>query len=213
MRIDIFSDNVCPWCRIGKQNLMEALHLWASPEPVTIRWRSFQLDPSIPAEGRPFRESLEKKFGGAEQMDQIIGHVCKAGEACGTAFAFEKIQVEPNTFLSHQLLKLVPPEKQTEVADALFRANFEEGRNIGDLDVLAAIADEAGLDGAALRKRLAAGEGADGVKEDLEFAQRAGIRSVPYFIFDDKYGLSGAHPVQSFLQAFARLQDEGSSKA
>lgn len=208
VRIDLFSDNVCPWCRIGKQNLMEALRQWEGDEPVTVVWRAFQLDPSVPAEGRPFKESLEAKFGGGDQVEQIFGQVCKVGEACGLNFDFGNIPVEPNTLLSHQLLKLVPQEKQTEVADALMRANFEEGRNIGEIGVLAEIAGEVGLDGEACRKRLENGEGRGEVEEDLEFAQRAGIRSVPFFIFDNKYSLSGAHPVQSFLQAFNRLQEE-----
>jgi predicted DsbA family dithiol-disulfide isomerase len=208
MKIDIFSDNVCPWCRIGKQNLMEALQLWEAQEPVTIRWRSFQLDPEVPEGGRPFKEALEAKFGGSDQVDQIFGQVCKVGEACGAEFHFDRIETEPNTLLSHRLLKLVPPDRQTEIADALFRAHFQEGRNIGELEVLVAIAGEAGLQADEYRQRLENGEGAGEVEEDLEFARRAGIRSVPYFIFDDKYGLSGAHPVQSFLQAFARLQDE-----
>lgn len=208
MKIDIFSDNVCPWCRIGKQNLMEALRQWEGGEPVDIRWRAFQLDPTVPLEGRPFKESLEQKFGGSGQVEQIFGHVCKVGETCGAAFDFDKIKIEPNTMLSHRLLKLVPQEKQTDMADAMFRAHFEEGRNIGDIAVLEEIAGQAGLDGALYRKRLESGEGQAEVQEDLEFGRRAGINSVPYFVFNDKYGMSGAQPVQSFLQAFQRLQEE-----
>lgn len=206
MKIDIFSDNVCPWCRIGKQNLMEALRQWEGTEPVTIRWRAFQLDPSVPVEGRPFQESFRTKFGGDERMQEIFGHVCKVGEACGTDFDFGRIETEPNTILSHQLLKLVPADRQTDVADALLKAYFQEGRNIGDIGVLTEIATEAGLDGGAFRKRLENGEGLAEVEEDLEFARRAGISGVPYFIFNDKYGLSGAQPVQAFLEAFARIQ-------
>jgi predicted DsbA family dithiol-disulfide isomerase len=206
VKIDIFSDNVCPWCRIGKQNLMEALRQWEGSEQVTIHWRAFQLDPSVPAVGRPFREALEKKFGGSEQLEQIFGHVCKVGEACGAAFDFENIKIEPNTVLSHRLIKIVPREKQTEVADRLLRAHFEEGRNIGVIEVLEEIAAEAGLDGAQYRKRLEKGEGLTEVEEDLEFARRAGISGVPYFVFNDTYGMSGAQPVQAFLEAFGRLQ-------
>lgn len=208
MQIDIFSDNVCPWCRIGKQNLMEALRQWEGGEEAVIRWRAFQLDPTVPEEGRPFKEYLEKKFGGSEQTKQIFGHVCKVGEACGAVFDFDKIRIEPNTVLSHRLLKLVPQEKQTDMADRLLRAHFEEGRNIGDIGVLEELVAEAGLDGVAYRKRLENGEGLAEVQEDLEFGRRAGINSVPYFVFNGKYGMSGAQPVQAFLQAFERLREE-----
>jgi predicted DsbA family dithiol-disulfide isomerase len=205
MKIDIFSDHVCPWCRIGKQNLLAALAQWNGTEEFEIHWRAFQLDPSIPEEGRPFQEAIVKKMGGQERMEQAFTQVCKVGETCGTEFDFAGIKQEPNTFLSHMLVKLVPQEKKTEVAEALFRAHFQEGRFIGDPDVLAEIAGEAGLDGEALRARLAKGEGREEVEADLEFAQRAGIRAVPFFILNDTYGLSGAQPVEAFLDAFGKL--------
>ena len=106
MKIDIFSDTVCPWCRIGKENLFQALKLREQTGTVDIRWRAFQLDPTTPKEGRPFHESLQAKFGGEDRMKEIFGQVCKVGEACGLPFDFDKIDYSPNTLLSHQLIKI-----------------------------------------------------------------------------------------------------------
>jgi len=210
MKIDIFSDNVCPWCRIGKQNLFEALKQWGEKEQVTIHWRAFQLDPTLPEEGKPFQEALKHKFGGnPEQLEQMFGHVCKVGEACGVPFDFGKIDFMPNTLLSHQLIKITPLEDQTRIAEALLQAYFQDGRNIGDLDVLVNIAAENGFDADIIRHRLSNKEGLAEVEEDLEYARRAQITGVPYFIFNDRFAMSGAQPVQSFLQAFERISQDG----
>lgn len=211
MRIDIFHDTVCPWCRIGKKNVMDAVSQWG--EPVEIRWRAFILDPSIPEQGLPFRETMQRKFGGNADLSQLFGQVARAGEAVGVHFDFDKVQMMPNTRLSHRLIALAPEEKKAEIVEAINRAYFEEGRDTGRLDVLLQVASETGLDADSLRGRLERGEAVDQLEEDLAFGRQAGITGVPFFILNGKYALSGAQPDTAFLQAFERVKRESEPQA
>jgi predicted DsbA family dithiol-disulfide isomerase len=211
MRIDIFHDTVCPWCRIGKKNVMDAVSQWG--EPVEIRWRAFILDPSIPEQGLPFRETMQRKFGGNADLSQLFGQVARAGEAVGVHFDFDKVQMMPNTRLSHRLIALAPEEKKAEIVEAINRAYFEEGRDTGRLDVLLQVASETGLDADSLRGRLERGEAVDQLEKDLAFGRQAGITGVPFFILNGKYALTGAQPVAAFLQAFERVKPESGPQA
>ena len=193
MQIDLFSDTVCPWCRIGKRHLELALAEWAG-EPVTVRYRSFFLDPTIPPEGRDFRGHMTAKGGGRVPLEQFFAAPRDRGAAVGLTFNFEAIDQAPNTMLSHRLAYLAPEDKRGEVLDALYAAYFEHGRDIGDVAVLVDVAQSCGLDGAAVREALAGDEGTAEVLADVAFAGQAGISGVPFFIFNDKYAFSGAQP-------------------
>ena len=195
MQIDIFSDTVCPWCRIGKRHLELALADW-SGEPVTIRHRSFFLDPDIPAEGYDFQAHMTAKGGGRMTPEDFFAMPRQRGKAVGLTFNFEDIAKAPNTMLSHRLVYLTPEAERGAMLDAIFAAYFEFGRDIGDPDVLAAIAEEQGQDAAAIRTALAGDAAEAQVLADVDFARQAGISSVPFFIFNDKYALSGAQPVE-----------------
>ncbi len=195
MQIDIFSDTVCPWCRIGKRHLELALADW-SGEPVTIRHRSFFLDPDIPAEGYDFQAHMTAKGGGRMTPEDFFAMPRQRGKAVGLTFNFEDIAKAPNTMLSHRLIYLTPEAERGAMLDAIFAAYFEFGRDIGDPDVLAAIAGEQGQDAAAIRTALAGDAAEAQVLADVDFARQAGISSVPFFIFNDKYALSGAQPVE-----------------
>ncbi|MCL6517146.1 MAG: DsbA family oxidoreductase [Alicyclobacillus sp.] len=199
MRIDIFQDTVCPWCRIGKAHLFEALARWRE-EPVEIRWRAFLLDPDAPDEGRP-ASVLAAKLGGEARMRQMHQRICQLGEACGIDFRFDAVERLPNTRLSHQLIAITPQTLRTRMVDAITRAYFEEGRDIGQLSVLLDLAASLGLDRDETRVRLEAGEGLASVEADLAFAREAGITGVPFFIFNDRLAVSGAQPVEVFVQA------------
>ncbi|WP_127588435.1 DsbA family oxidoreductase [Paenibacillus koleovorans] len=205
MQIQVFSDTVCPWCRIGKQNLFAALEQWG--QPFELQWRAFQLDPTTPKEGLPFRETMTKKFSGRADLPQLFNQVVQAGKASGVRFDFDRVEFMPNTLLSHQLIELMPGESQTAFVDAVFRAYFEEGQDIGRLEVLLQLAAEVGGDPEQLRARVATGEGEKQVQEDLAFARQVGISGVPFFILNNKYALSGAQPVSAFLQAFQQATD------
>jgi predicted DsbA family dithiol-disulfide isomerase len=206
VKIDIFQDTVCPWCRIGKQHLFQALEAWHE-EPVEIYWHAFLLDPTTPEEGRPYSE-LAKKLGGPERMAEMNQRVCQVGEACGLDFQFESVQKIPNTKLSHQLIQITPAGLQTAMNDAVMKAHFEEGRDIGDMEVLLDIAEEVGCNRTEIRDKLLRGEGIQAVNDDLAFAREAGISGVPLFIFNDQYALSGAQPVEVFVQALQQIHAE-----
>jgi predicted DsbA family dithiol-disulfide isomerase len=204
MRIDIFQDTVCPWCRIGKQHLFEAIARWDG-EPIDIHYRAFLLDPTTPMEGRP-ASSLIEKFGSEERVSQAHAHVCQAGEACGLNFDFTRIDKFPNTLLSHQLIQVTPNHLETQMVDAIMQAYFEGGKDIGSIDVLVAVAEQVGLNPEETREKLIRGDGVQAVQSDLQFAEEAGISGVPLFILNHRLAVSGAQPVELFLQAFNHAQ-------
>jgi len=208
MNIDIFSDTVCPWCRIGKRHLELALAEWHG-EPVTVRYRSFFLDPTIPPEGEDFRAHMTAKGGGRMMPEDFFAMPRQRGQAVGLTFNFEAIGKAPNTMLAHRLVYLTPETERGAMLDALYAAYFEFGRDIGDRNVLAAIAGEQGQDAAAVRAALAGDAGEAQVLADVAFARQAGISSVPFFVFNDKYALSGAQPVEVMGRVLAQVAGEG----
>ena len=207
MIIDIFQDNVCPWCRIGKANLFQALRK-REGEPVEIRWRAFMLDPTVPEGGLPYLKTMKNKFGEQFSPEAIFGRVVEAGKASGVHFDFDKVGKMPNTRLSHRLIAIAPGDKKTELVEAVNKAYFEEGRDIGSREELLSIAMETGLDAAGLNDRLEQGEGENEVEEDFATAKRIGISAVPFFIIGRKYALSGAQPPEAFLKVMKRIEEE-----
>ncbi|TRY28258.1 DsbA family oxidoreductase [Brevibacillus sp. LEMMJ03] len=201
MMIEIFQDTICPWCRIGKKHLFDAIRQWDG-EPVTIRYRAYQLNPDTPKAGLPFWETMAAMKGGRDVVQRMVQHAANAGEAAGVPFRFDRVEMWPNTHASHTLIKLAPPERATDLVDAVFRAYFEEGKDIGSLDVLAAIAAEQGMDPEWVRSQLASDAKREEIAEDLAYARELNITGVPFFIIDGKLALSGAHPAENFLKAF-----------
>jgi predicted DsbA family dithiol-disulfide isomerase len=202
MHIDLFSDTVCPWCRIGKRHLELALAEWGreTAEPVTLRYRSFFLDPTLPPEGRDFRAHMTAKGGGRVPLEQFFAAPRERGAAAGLTFNFEAIEKAPNTLLSHRLVALAPEATRGALLDALYAAYFEFGRDVGDLDVLAGLAAAVGLDAAATRAQLAGDAGAAEVLADVAFARQVGISGVPFFIFNERLAFSGAQPPDVILR-------------
>ncbi len=202
MHIDLFSDTVCPWCRIGKRHLELALAEWAreTAEPVTLRYRSFFLDPTIPPEGRDFRGHMTAKGGGRVPLEQFFAAPRERGAAVDLTFNFEAIGKAPNTLLSHRLVYIAPEAKRGALLDALYAAYFEFGRDVGDLDVLVDVAAAAGLDADETRAQLAGDAGTAEVLADIEFARQVGISGVPFFIFNDRLAFSGAQPPEVILR-------------
>ena len=202
MHINLFSDTVCPWCRIGKRQLELALAEWAreTAEPVTLRYRSFFLDPTIPPEGRDFRGHMMAKGGGRVPLEQFFAAPRERGAAVDLTFNFEAIGKAPNTLLSHRLVYIAPEANRGALLDALYAAYFEFGRDVGDLDVLVDVAEAAGLDAAETRAQLAGDAGTAEVLADVEFARQVGISGVPFFIFNDRLAFSGAQPPDVILR-------------
>jgi len=207
MRIDIVADVICPWCFIGKRRLETALAQRPAIAP-DITWRPFQLNPDMPAEGMPREAYLAAKFGGQAHAKRINQAAVDAGTSVGIPFAFEKIQRTPNTLAAHRLVRFAQREgRATELVDRLFAGYFIEGRDIGNSDVLAAIAGESGLDPATARAFLAGTSERAEVLADDAGARRLGINAVPCFIFDGQYAISGAQEPAFFFPVFDLVQN------
>jgi predicted DsbA family dithiol-disulfide isomerase len=200
MRIDVFSDSVCPWCYIGKRHLEQAL-VQADIGPTDIHWRAFQLNPDLPPEGRDRHEYLAAKFGGAEAVRAIQARIQQAGRSAGIEFQFDKIARSPNTLNAHRLIRLAEAQNRAaDMVETLFHGYFVEGCDIGDPDTLAELAHATGVAGD-LRAWLAGDEQRAAVLDDLRAARHLGINGVPFFIMEDRYALSGDQPVAVFIQA------------
>jgi len=212
MIIDVVSDAICPWCYIGKRRLERALRQAAPESEVRIGWRPFQLNPDMPREGMDRKEYLRAKFGeddGGKRYEAVVA----AGREEGIAFAFERIKRTPNTILAHRLIRYSAREnKQEELVEALFRAYFTEGQDIGDAGVLADVAAAAGMDKAKTVAFLAGSEDEDTIRQEDAFARQIGIQGVPCFIIDRQYAVSGAQPPEAFLEVFelAAKEKDGS---
>jgi|SRR6185312_14312575 len=199
MRIDVFSDVVCPWCFVGKRRLEQALDA-AKLADAEVHWHAFQLNPDLPPEGVDRRQYLEAKFGPGA-IERIHARLDEAGKSAGIDFQFDKIQRSPNTLDAHRLLWLAgTQDRQGALKEALLRAYFLEGRDVGDRVVLADIAARAGMDGD-IPAWLASDAGVREVREDLLQAARLQISGVPFFIFEGRLALSGAQPPEVFQQA------------
>lgn len=198
MKIDLYHDTACPWCRIGKQHLQTALAQWDG-EPVTIEYHTFFLNADIPADGYPFRDYMSAKGSGQVPLEQWFAAPRMMGQRAGLTFNFEQIERAPNTLLSHQLIALAPDEKREAVIDAVYAAYFEHGRDIGSIDVLAEIASAHGLDGELTRQQLLAGDKREVVLGDTTQAAQIGISGVPFFIFNQRLAFSGAQPPEVIL--------------
>lgn len=201
MYVDVFQDTVCPWCRVGKKHLDQALAQWDG-EAVEIRHHPFLLQPGMPTEGKNFVEHMTAIKGDAN-IEPMLQSVCDAGSACEVNFNFEKVARIPNTLASHCLIALTPPERQEEVVEAIFHAYFEAGRDIGAVETLLAIAAEQqlGLDRAELSDALNDETFRAKIADEADWARQQGITGVPFFVFNDLYAVSGAQPAEALLTA------------
>ena len=197
MRIEVWADVVCPWCWIGKRRLEKALELLKGELEVEVRWLPFQLNPDLPADGIPRAEYRKAKFGSLERSKQMDARVIQEGKGEGIDFAFERMEIQPNTTLAHRLIALA--EDQDAVVDALFRAHFEQGRKIGDPKVLAEIAAQCGVKGWPHEGEKRARD----VSQLEEEVREMGISGVPTFIFERRNGVSGAYPPETLAQAIS----------
>jgi len=202
MKVTIVSDTICPWCYIGKRRFERALA--ARQEVKTeIEWRPFELNPKMPAEGLDRKAYMREKFGGDERADEIYTAIRVAGERENISFAFDDITRVPNTIASHRLIAWSFPQGcQDEIIEALFRAYFLEGKDIGEINVLVEASGAAGLKESEARDYLASKQGTEETKAEAWEAKRLGISGVPCFVFDGKYAVSGAQDPEVFLQVF-----------
>jgi len=194
--IEIASDVVCPWCYIGKRRLEKALASLAGEVEARIEWLPFQLNPGMPEAGMARADYRRQKFGSLEKGRALDARVAQEGAGEGIDFAFERMQRTPNTAAAHRLIDLAQRQgKGDEVVDALFKAYFEEAKDIGDEAVLRSIAERTGVTGrpdAAIAEAVTAKE---------ERVRDLGISGVPTFIFGRESGLSGAYPPELLAKA------------
>ena len=206
MRIDIWSDVVCPWCWIGKHRLRAALaQAGAAGRDAEIRWHAFQLDPEAGDVPVPLREAYARKFGGIERTEQILRQTQDTGRAEVLPFDFDRGQVRVGTFKAHRLLWLAAREGDADaVGEALFRAHFAEGRNLAELQTLVDAGAAGGLPESRVRALFAGDEGSAEVRAQIAQARQLGIQAVPSFVIDGRVLVQGAQPPEAFLQAFAQ---------
>jgi predicted DsbA family dithiol-disulfide isomerase len=205
LTIDIVSDVVCPWCYLGEKRL-EAV-LADEPRPVAVRWRPYQLDPTIPEGGLDRAEYMAKKFGKSGRLQAVHDNLVRLGAEVGLPFAFDKIKRAPNTLDAHRVIRWASSAGvQGKVVDRLFKAYFVEGRDIGDRGVLIDIAGECGLDPKLVEELLAEGADVDVVREEIAQAQAIGVSGVPFFIFAGRLGVPGAQEPSVLRRAMAQAR-------
>ena len=208
VKLDILSDPICPWCYIGKAQLDRALEQ-RPDHPFEVEWHPFQLNPDMPTDGMDRRAYLEAKFGGKEGALEAYKPVVEHAAKAGLEIEFDKIETVPNTLDAHRLIHWAGIEgKQTPVVSALFRAYFKEGRDIGAAEVLADIADSAGLDAAAILKLLNSDADAQAIAERDRHSREMGVSSVPTFIVASQHAVPGAQPPELWLKVIDEIMEQ-----
>lgn len=213
MNVQVVSDVVCPWCRIGKKNLRAAADRYTQEtgESVNITFLPFLLDPIKPEEeGESFRDRFVKRKGlSEEQMQQMFQRVTEVGAGFGLHFDFDKVAVAVNTVPAHELMELAPAEKREALMDAMMTAYFEQGQNIGDVDVLLGIArtvlGEAETN--AIEQPLRNHRERENVLGMIGQVQQSGISGVPFTIVDSKFAVSGGQPPQAFYETLLKAKE------
>jgi len=204
IEIDVWSDVACPWCYLGKTRLEKAVA--DSGLDVSIRYRSFQLDPTVvPGQGTPHTELLAAKFGmSVEQIEQMNQRLVDLGAAEGLEYRFDRY-VQANTRDAHRLLHLAHQQGLgPQMKDRLLRAQFTDGKAVDDVDTLVELAVEVGLDADQVRDVLASDAFDAEVQADIDEAAALGARGVPFFVFDRRFAVSGAQPGEVFAEALTR---------
>lgn len=212
MRIDIYSDTVCPWCYLGKRRFDLAVAARPQYEPVVV-WRPFELNPDVPVEGVDRETYMAAKMPDQARLQQAHAELERLGEASGIRFRFDLISRIPNTRRSHLLIAHAARSgQQAAIKDRIMRAYFEEGCDIGDIDELVRLADEVGLNAAVARNALILRVGQDGVVAAERHAAVLGITGVPTYIFDGQYTISGAQEVGIFARVFDQVAEFASAR-
>jgi predicted DsbA family dithiol-disulfide isomerase len=212
--IDLVSDIVCPWCYLGKARLELAIAEVQDEVGVDVNWRPYRLNPDHPPEGVDQKTHLERVLGGADAVKRGHEMLEGLGREVGVNFNFDAIKVGPNTLDAHRLLHwalIEGREIQDKVVTALFKANFEDGRNVGDHQVLLDIAEQAGLDRKVIESLLQSEADKDAVLSEIDSAQKMGVTGVPFFIIDGQYAVSGAQTpdvLADALREIAKLKAE-----
>ena len=209
MRIEIWSDIVCPWCYIGRARLQKALEGFEHRDEVQLVYKAFELDPSAPTDRTELtRDVLGRRYGGGEaQIRAMFSQVEQAGAQDGLDMRLEQTHIG-NTRNAHRLVKLAARSgRDAAMLERLYTAYFTDGRSIFTTEDLVELATEVGLDASEARQALESGAFEDEIQADIRDAQRIGARGVPFFVVDGRFGISGAQPAETFSQALQQACD------
>ena len=210
MKIEVWSDYVCPFCYIGKRRLEEALDQFPHADQVEVEFKSFELDPNAPTtDSRSIYEVLAKKYSmPLEQAKVTTAQVAAQAREVGLDYDFDNMVVT-GTLDSHRLTHYAKTVgREQALSEALLQAYFIDAKHIGDHDVLVEIATSVGLDASAVRDVLASDVYTDDVRAEEQRASALGVTGVPFFVFDNKYGVSGAQPTSAFTQVLEKVWTE-----
>jgi predicted DsbA family dithiol-disulfide isomerase len=213
IKIEVVSDVVCPWCYIGKRRLEKAIDLSKDTFDFEVEYHPFELNPSMPKEGKNQKEYLVAKFGSEAQYEKIIGNTTKVAADEGLAFDFSKQHVSPNTRDAHRIIWLAKKaNKQTEAKEAFMKAYFEDGVDLSRTENLLNVATQIGLDRVKVENLLNSEEGLAEIITAEKLSVQRGVTGVPFYIINGKYGISGAQSSDTFAEAFTQIGKEVSEK-
>jgi len=207
MKIEVWSDIMCPFCYIGKKHLETALKQFHDADTINVEWKSYQLDPYIPrhpSDKNTYQYLAENKGMSYEDAKRMTADVAQAGAQTGVTLDFERAVVA-NSFDAHRLIHLAQTKGLADpVKEGLFLAHFTDGKDINNREVLLAVGTAAGLTEAEVAAVLDSDKYGDEVKRDIREAREIGVRGVPFFVFNRKYAISGAQPPDTFLQTLEK---------
>ena len=208
IKIDIVSDVACPWCYVGKQRLEKALSF--VPEiDADVTWQPFQLDPSVPIEGRELKPYYAVKFGSKEKVQEIFEHMENIGNSVGIAFDFNKMERTMNTLPLHMLMWEAEKEGfKSQLKERFFKAYFEEAIDLSKTENLINILSEFDWNSERVLEVLSNSDILEEVKNKIAYFQARGVRAVPFFIFNDKYGISGAQEALVLTDTLRKIHQE-----
>jgi len=214
MKIEIWSDVMCPFCYIGKRHFEEALLKFNGSEQIDIEWKSFQLDPSMPTVAAETQEEylVKRKGMSREQVQAILQNVTVMAKKAGLTFNLNQA-VMVNSQMAHRLIQFAKSRRLgSEIEERLFKAYFTEGKNLADSTTLTTLGKEIGLEENEIQAAFKDDKYLYQMKQDIQESQNIGVRGVPFFVFDRKYGVSGAQPAEAFLETLDKSFTEWREK-
>jgi predicted DsbA family dithiol-disulfide isomerase len=205
LKIDVYSDVICPWCYLGKKRLEEALQASGKAGEAEVHFLPYELNPGTPAEGLDHKKHLAEKFGGTHALDQAHARLTALGKEASIDYRFDDILRTPNTLNAHRILWLAEKEgKGNGAHNAFFKAYFTEGKDLGNKETLVEVAVSAGLERHKVEKLLSGNGFEVEVREAEEKAYNLGVNGVPFFVFNDQFAISGAQEVKTFVKALEK---------
>jgi predicted DsbA family dithiol-disulfide isomerase len=211
LKVQIWSDVMCPFCYIGKRKLEDALSQFKNKDDVEIEWKSYQLDPNfIASADENTVDHLAKKYGKDRAWaEAMVQNTAQQAKTVGLDFNFDKA-ILANSFNAHRLAHLAKKHHLgNELEELLFKAYFTDGKDVNDLDTLIELGVQVGLGKEQIQQVLHSNAYGNEVLQDIKMANEIGVQGVPFFVFDNKYAISGAQPAESFLQTLEKTWEEG----